>query len=76
MLRLGKLIWSHTRDMRVLNYPEVMVYEIYTNKGNIFIGHNKTNDTIERLNVRMVENLENSKLETNKSEKILLSNFK
>jgi len=32
MLRgLGRMMWSQTRDMNVLNYPKAIVYEIYTN---------------------------------------------
>lgn len=34
MLRgLGRMVWSQTRDMNVLNYPKAIVYEIYTNNG-------------------------------------------
>jgi hypothetical protein len=42
MLRnLGRLIWTHQRDMTVLNYPAAIVYEIYTADGYVYLKHDK-----------------------------------
>lgn len=38
---LGHLIWTHTRDMTVLNFPKALVYEIYTNEGYTYIRYCK-----------------------------------
>jgi hypothetical protein len=34
---LGRLVWSHTRDMSVLNYKTAMVYQIYTAEGYLYL---------------------------------------
>jgi len=34
---LGRLVWSHTRDMNVFNYPKAIVYEIRTSDGDILV---------------------------------------
>jgi len=34
---LGRLIWSHTRDMHVFNYPKAIVYEIRTSDGDMLV---------------------------------------
>lgn len=45
--RLGSVVWSQTRDMRVLNYSNHLVYEIFTNHGYIYVVHNKTTQQVE-----------------------------
>lgn len=47
---LGRLIWTQSRDIRVLNYPSHYVYEIWTNQGYLTLAHNKETDRIEKLN--------------------------
>jgi hypothetical protein len=48
MLRnLGKLIWKQSRDINVLNYPNYMVYEIYTNNGFLHFIQEKEGGKIE-----------------------------
>jgi hypothetical protein len=38
MLRnLGRMIWSQTRDMNVLNYPQAIIYEVRTSDGDMFL---------------------------------------
>jgi hypothetical protein len=34
---LGRFIWSQSRDMQVYNYPKVMLYEIRTCDGNMWL---------------------------------------
>lgn len=45
--RFGNLVWSQSRDMRVLNYPRHMVFEIYTNHGYIYVSQDKSSQKIE-----------------------------
>lgn len=73
--RLGQAIWSQSRDIRVVNYPGVMVYEIYTNKGKLYIGHDKTTDKVERLDARSYEISSFSKSKEDKGQKVLVSDF-
>lgn len=47
---LGQLIWTQSRDIRVLNYPSHFVYEIWTNQGYLTLAHNKDTDKVEKLN--------------------------
>jgi len=52
---LGKLIWTHSRDMTVFNYSRVMIYQIYTSNGYINLhqckktGKFKIEDSRDRL---------------------------
>lgn len=46
---LGQLIWTQSRDIRVLNYPSHYVYEIWTNQGYLTLSHSKETDTVEKL---------------------------
>jgi hypothetical protein len=42
MLRnLGRAIWRQTRDMTVINYPKVIVYELFTADGYVYVKHDK-----------------------------------
>lgn len=44
---LGRLIWRQPREISVLNYPNHMVYEIYTNSGFQYLVQDKTTEKIE-----------------------------
>lgn len=46
---LGRLIWSQSRDIRILNYPRHFVYEIWTNQGYMKICHDKDTNHIQRI---------------------------
>jgi hypothetical protein len=38
MLRnLGRFVWSQSRDIQVYNYPKVILYEIRTSDGNMWL---------------------------------------
>ena len=73
--RLGRVIWTQSRDMRIINYPETIVYEIYTNQGFLYIGHDKKTDKIEKLDAKCLETFSLSKFSQNKDEKVLVSDF-
>jgi hypothetical protein len=45
----GQLIWTQSRDIRVLNYPRAMVYEIWTNQGYLRIGHDKETNAVFKV---------------------------
>jgi hypothetical protein len=46
MLRnLGRMMWSHERQINVLNFPKAIVYEIYNNDGYTYVKYCK--DTYE-----------------------------
>lgn len=47
---LGRLIWRQSREMYVLNYPNHVVFEVYTNKGYLYFIQDKTTDAIEVIN--------------------------
>lgn len=47
---LGRAIWTQSREIRVINYPQFMLYEIYTNHGFLNIAHNKTTNTVQIVN--------------------------
>lgn len=52
MLRnLGAVIWRQTRDMTVINYPKVIVYELYTANGYVYVKHDKEKNefAVERI---------------------------
>ena len=69
--RFGRIIWTQSRDIRVVNYPEVMVYEIFTNKGYLYIAHDKTTNKIESVNVDGYENAHLEKLQSDARKEIL-----
>lgn len=73
--RLGQAIWSQSRDIRVVNYPGVIVYEIFTNQGYLYIGHDKNTDKIEKIDAGCYQALSFSKFPKNQSEKVLVSDF-
>ena len=79
MLRhFGRLIWKQSRDISVLNYPQYMVYEIYTNQGFLYISHNKDNDKLELLDGFSQSYTANdfAKLKANQSKEIYLPPLK
>lgn len=39
---LGRVIWSHTRDITVMNFPKAIVYEIYNSDGYLYVKYDKT----------------------------------
>lgn len=46
MLRnLGRMLWSHERQINVMNFPKAIVYEIYNNDGYTYVKYCK--DTYE-----------------------------
>ena len=75
---LGRLIWSQSRDIRVLNYPNVMVYEIYTNNGYLKIGQEKGTNQLYKVDELPLCSFssEKGKYEPNKDEAFLLSTLK
>lgn len=75
---LGRLIWSQSRDIRVLNYPNVMVYEIYTNAGYLKIGQDKLTNQLYKVDELPLcnSNSQVGKYEANKDEAFLLSTLK
>lgn len=42
--RFGSMLWSQSREMRVMNYSNHMVYQLYTNHGYIYVTHEKSSD--------------------------------
>ena len=50
--RLGSVIWSQSREMRVINYSNHMVYELYTNHGYIYVTHDKSTNTMDIVRPR------------------------
>ncbi len=62
MLRsFGRCIWKQSRDISVMNYPNHLVYEIYTNQGYFYITQDKKTEKIEVMNLASL-NPENYKL--------------
>ena len=47
--RFGRMIWSQSRDIRVVNYEKHTVYEIYTNQGYLYVSHSKSKPEVEWL---------------------------
>ena len=41
------MIWSQSRDIRVMNFPEVIVYEIYRNQGYLYVRENKYDGKVD-----------------------------
>lgn len=46
---LGHLIWRQSRDISVLNYPSVTVFEIFTNQGTLRIAQDKTTSALFKV---------------------------
>ena len=44
---LGKVIWRQSREISVSNYPNHLVYEIYTNSGYLYCIQAKEGEKIE-----------------------------
>lgn len=63
---LGRMIWSHSRDMRVLNYPEAIVYEIYTADGYLYMKYCKKKNeyTVDKIRDNICNELYYSKSES------------
>jgi hypothetical protein len=62
MLRsFGRCIWRQSRDISVMNYPNHLVYEIYTNQGYFYVAQDKKTEKIEVVNLQTM-NLEGYKL--------------
>lgn len=38
---LGRMLWSHERQINVLNFPKAIVYEIYNNDGYTYVKYCK-----------------------------------
>lgn len=47
MKRFGSLLWSQTREIRYLNYPKHLAWEIWTNNGYIYLVQDKITKKIE-----------------------------
>lgn len=47
MLRLGRMIWSQSRDIYVRNYPEFLIYEIFRNGGSLYVRENKSTGYVD-----------------------------
>jgi hypothetical protein len=75
---LGRLIWSQSRDIRVLNYPHAMVYEIWTNQGLLKIGHCKESNSIYKVDECIGSSFvsQTQKYESYKDEEILIPTLK
>lgn len=72
--RFGSLIWRQSRDISVLNYPNHVVYEIYTNQGYFYVAQDKITDKIEVVNglAERSPSIDFSKYKTNKDKTIFL----
>ena len=75
--RFGKSIWNQSREMRVINYSEHIVYELYTNQGYIYVAHDKSTQKIEVLNgiPNSFQSYEDSDTRTHKKETFLTPNM-
>jgi hypothetical protein len=45
--RYGSLLWHQTRDIKYLNYPNHIVWELCTNQGFIYVAKNKKTQEVE-----------------------------
>ena len=45
--RYGSLLWHQTRDVKYLNYPNHIEWELYTNQGFIYLAKHKITHEIE-----------------------------
>ena len=71
------MVWSQTRDMRVINYSNHLVYEIFTNHGYLYVVHNKTTQQIDIVNgISMVTEASKNPYEKIKDEEIFLPALK
>jgi len=63
---LGRMIWSHSRDMRVLNYPEAIIYEIYTAEGYLYMKYCKKKNeySVDKIRDNICNELYHSKSES------------
>lgn len=75
--RFGNLVWSQSRDMRVLNYSNHLVYEIFTNHGYIYVSHDKSTGKLEVVNGLSlgIQVSEVQNFSTNKDQTIFLPNL-
>ena len=39
---LGRMLWSQSREIQVLNYKQAIVYQIYTANGYLYLKIDKT----------------------------------
>jgi len=79
MLRqFGRLIWRQPREISVLNYPQAIIYEIYTSHGYLHIAHDKTTNKIEVVNgvATRCEGIENSNPANYKTAEELIPHLK
>ena len=44
---LGRMLWSHSREIDVLNYKQAIVYQIYTANGYLYLKVDKTTGAAE-----------------------------
>lgn len=47
MKRFGSLLWSQSTEVKFLNYPKHLVWEIWTNNGFIYLVKDKQTKKIE-----------------------------
>lgn len=62
----GRLVWKQSREMSVLNYPNHLLYEIYTNQGYFYVAQDKKDDTFQIMDAHKF-NLTKTELETYKT---------
>ena len=53
--RLGRLLWSQSREITVMNYPKHTVYAIFTNHGFIYVCNDKEKKTVHIIDDKMGE---------------------
>lgn len=51
----GRLLWRQSREISVMNYPNHLVYEIYTNQGYFYVAHDKRKDTFVVMDAHKLE---------------------
>lgn len=64
--------------MYVFNYSSHLVYEIYTNHGNVYVSHDKSTGKVELVNgiSGCMQAYENTTLHTNKDKEVFLPPLK
>ena len=47
MKHLGRMLWSQSREIEVLNYSRAMVYQIYTANGYLYLTVDKSTGVVQ-----------------------------
>lgn len=75
---LGRLIWSQSRDIKVLNYPHHFVYDIWTNHGLLRIAQEKDTKSLFKVDEVFTSSIspQISKFQCDKKEEIFIPTLK